>query len=181
MKFFKFLGWAGIGLVLLTGLVYWFLPTIGRILITQGLTEQGFTNVDVQLDRPNFHAWAIPALTFTSPAESGATSIRIDNTIITYSLGSLRKNVVEKIIIERMKIEWDSSFLDRPASPSPSLPGPQADSQLDFSGLDKGIRLPVLPFQHFSVKHIEISNPLAPPNFAAHLTQRKSGCASREV
>ena len=160
MKLMKFLGWAAIGLVLLASLAYWFLPTIARIAITQGLTEQGFTHVGVQLDRPNLHAWTIPSLTFTTPAESGGTLIHIDNTRITYSFDSLRKNVVEKVIIERMKVKWDSSFLNRPTTPSPEQ---QTYSQFEFSSLGDEISLPVLPLQHLSIKHVEISNPLAPP------------------
>jgi hypothetical protein len=163
MKFLKFLGWSVIGLVLLSGLAYWLLPTIGSMLITQGLTNRGFTNVAVALDYPSSHALTIPSLTFSTPTESGSNSIIINNTEITYSLASLLKNVVETLTIEHIKIVWDSSLLEKPTDPSSSLPSPQTDSLFDFGSLGSGAMLPVLPFQHLRVKHVEISNPLAPP------------------
>ena len=163
MKFLKFLGWSVIGLALLSGLAYWLLPTIGSMLITQGLTNRGFTNVVIHLDYPSSHALTIPSLAFSTSAESGASSIIIDNTEITYSLDSLLNNVVDAVNIEHMRIVWDSSLLERPSSQSPSLPAPQTDSQFDFTSLGSGAPLPVLPFQHLHVKHLEISNPLAPP------------------
>jgi hypothetical protein len=94
MKFLKFLSWSVIGLALLSGLTYWLLPTLGSMLITQGLTNRGFTNVVVNLDHPGSHALTIPSLAFTIPLESGSTSIIIHNTEITYSLDSLLNNVV---------------------------------------------------------------------------------------
>ena len=163
MKILKFLGWSVIGLVLLSGLAYWLFPTLGSRLITEGLTNRGFTNVVVNLDHPGSHALTIPSLAFTTPLESGSNSIIIHNTEITYSLDSLLNNVVEAVNIEHMRIVWDSSLLERPSSQSPSLPTPQTDSQFDFTSLGSGVPLPVLPFQHLRVKHVEISNPLAPP------------------
>ena len=163
MKFLKFLGWSVIGLVLLSGLAYWLLPTIGSMLITQALTNRGFTNVVVHLDYPSSHALTIPSLAFSTQAESGANSIIINNTEITYSLDSLINNVVETVNIEHIKITWDSSILERPSSQSSSLPAPQTDSQFDFTSFGSGAPLPVLPFQHLRVKHVDISNPLAPP------------------
>jgi len=163
MKLLKFLGWSVIGLALLSGLTYWFLPSLGSMLITQGLTNHGFTNVVVNLDHPDSHALTIPSLAFTTPLESGSTSFIIHNTEITYSLDSLVNNVVEAVNIEHMRIVWDSSLLEKPSSPSPSLPTPQTDSLFDFTSFGSGALLPVLPFQHFRVKHAEISNPLAPP------------------
>ena len=41
-----------VGLVLLSGLAYWILPTMASMLITQGLTNRGFTNVEINIDRP---------------------------------------------------------------------------------------------------------------------------------
>ena len=89
-----------IGLALLSGLAYWLLPTIGRILITQMLTNRGFTNVKIHIDRPNTHALTIPSLAFSTSAESGASSIIIDNTEITYSMDSLLNNVVDAVNID---------------------------------------------------------------------------------
>ena len=62
MKFLKFLGWSVIGLALLPGLAYWLLPTIGSMLITQGLTNRGFTNVVLHLDYPS--TWAAQELVY---------------------------------------------------------------------------------------------------------------------
>ena len=62
MKFLKFLGWLVIGLTLLSGLTYWLLPTIGGMLITQELTNRGFTNVVVHLDYPGSNRLVIPSL-----------------------------------------------------------------------------------------------------------------------
>ena len=163
MKILKFLGWSMIGLVLLAGLAYGFLPAVGTTLITQGLTNRGFSNVEIIIDRPGTHTLTIPSLAFRTPPESGATSISINNTEITYSLDSLLNNVVETVNIERMRVLWDSSLLDRPSSQSPSSPGNQPDSQFDLSTLGSGIPLPVLPFQHLRIKQVDISNPLAPP------------------
>ncbi|MDH3770198.1 MAG: hypothetical protein OET79_04305, partial [Nitrospirota bacterium] len=163
MKFLKFLGWSVIGLVLLSGLVYWLLPTIGGMLITQRLTNRGFTNVVVHLDYPSSHALTIPSLAFSTPAESGSNSTIINNTEITYSLDSLLNNVVDAVNIEHMKIVWDSSLLERLSSQSPSLPAPQPYSQFDLTVFGTEAALPALPFQHLRVKHVEISNPLAPP------------------
>lgn len=152
-----------IGLVLLSGLAYWFVPTIGNMLITRELSNRGFTNVVVHLDYPRSHALTIPSLAFRTPAESGSTSIIIDNTEITYSIDSLLNSVVEAVNIEHMRIVWDSSLLERPLSQSPSSPSSQPDSQFAFTSFGSGVPLPVLPFKHFRVKHVEISNPLAPP------------------
>lgn len=152
-----------IGLVLLSGLAYWLFPIIGSMLITQGLTNRGFTNVVVQIDYPGSHTLTIPSLAFSTQAESGANSIIINNTEITYSLDSLINNLVETVNIEHIKITWDSSLLERPSSQSSSLPAPQTDSQFDFMSFGSGAPLPVLPFQHLRVKHVDISNPLAPP------------------
>ncbi len=160
MKFLKFLGWAAIGLVLLAGLAYGFLPTIGRILVTQGLTDRGFTNVEVIINRPSFNALTIPLLTFHTPPESGSTAISIDNTEITYSLNSLLNNVVENVNVERMKIDWDSSLLEKPSALASSAP---TTPPFDFSSFDSSDGLPVLPFQHLLVQQVAISNPLAPP------------------
>ena len=163
MKFLKSLGWSVIGLVLLSGLAYWLLPTIGSMLITQALTNRGFTNVVVQIDYPSSHALTIPSLAFSTQSESGSNSIIINNTEITYSLDSLINNIVEAVNIEHIKIVWDSSLLERPSSQSPSLPARQTDSQFNFTSFGSGAPLPVLPFQHLRVKHVNISNPLAPP------------------
>ncbi len=160
MKFLKFLGWAAIGLVLLAGLAYGFLPTIGQILITQGLTNRGFTNVVVHLNRPGFNALTIPLLTFHTPPESGSTSISIDNTEITYSLNALLNNVVENVNVERIKIIWDSSLLENSSVPVSSSP---TASPFDFRSLRPSDSLPVLPFEHFLVQQMDISNPSAPP------------------
>ena len=119
MKLFKILGWTAIGFVILSGMAYWFLPTIGRILITQELTIRGFTNVEIHINRPNAHALTIPSLMFRTPRKYGATSINIDNTIITYSLDSLLNRQVETVNIEHMKIAWDSSLLEQPSSSAP--------------------------------------------------------------
>ncbi len=152
-----------LGLVILAGLTYAFLPTISKVLITQGLTNRGFSNVEVIIDRPGTHTLTIPLLAFRFPPESGSTSISIDNTEITYSLDSLLNNVVETVNIERMKIVWDSSLLEKPSAPSPSSPPSQPDSQFDLRTLGSGAPLPVLPFQHLRIKQVDISNPLAPP------------------
>ena len=109
-----------LGLILLAGLAYGFLPTISKALITQGLANRGFTNVDININRPNIHALTIPLLTFRTPPESGSTSISIDNTKITYSLDALMNNMVDTVTIEGMKIAWDSSLLEKPSAPSPS-------------------------------------------------------------
>lgn len=152
-----------IGLVLLSGLAYWLLPTIGSMLITQELTNRGFTNVVVHLDYPSSHRLTIPSLAFSTPTESGSNTIIIDNTEITYSLGSLLNNVVDGVNIEHMRIVWNSSLLERPSSQSSPLPTPQVDSQFNFSPFITDARLPALPFQHLRLKHVEISNPMAPP------------------
>ena len=152
-----------VGLVLLAGLAYGLLPTIGRILITQGLTNRGFTNVEINIDRPGTHVLTIPSLAFHTPAESGSNSIIINNAEITYSLNSLLNRVVDAINIEHIRIEWNSSLLERPAAPSPSLPAQQTDSPFPFMAFGSEGMLPVLPFQHFRVKTLDISNPLAPP------------------
>ena len=157
MKFFKFLGWAAVGLVLLAGLAYVFLPTIGRILVTQGLTDRGLTDVEVIINRPSFNALTIPLLTFHTPPESGSTSISIDNTEITYSLNSLLNSVVKNVNIERIKIVLDSSLLEEPSTSAPTTP------PFDFSSLGTSDSLPVLPFQHLLIQKMDISNPLAPP------------------
>jgi len=163
MKFLKFLGWSMVGLVLLAGLVYWFLPTISKMLLTQGLTNRGFTNVEITIDRPSTHALTIPSLAFRTPLEFGATPISIDNTEITYSLDSLLNRTVDAVNIEHMTIAWNSSLFESPSSPSPSFPTPQPDAQFDLTWLRSGPILPVLPFQHVHVKQLDISNPLAPP------------------
>ena len=163
MKFFKFLGWAAIGLVLLVSLIYRFFPTIGRMLIAQGLADHGFTHVEVNINRPNAHTLTIPLLAFRTPAESGSTSIIIKNTEITYSLDSLLHNVVDRVNIEHMKIEWDFSIIERPTTPSPSVPGSATDSQFAFTSFGSETMLPLLPFNHLRLNHVEISNPLAPP------------------
>ncbi len=151
------------GLGLLACLAYGFLPTIGGMLITQGLTNRGFTNVVVHLDYPSAHALTIPSLAFSTPVESGSISISINNTEIMYSLDSLVNNVVDTVNIGHMKIIWDSLLLERSSASSPSLPAPQSDSQFDFTSFSSGAMLPVLPFQHLHVHHVDISNPLAPP------------------
>ena len=163
MRLLKFLGWSIVGCILLVGLVYGFLPTIGRMLITQNLTNHGFTNIEITIDRPGIEALTIPSLAFRTPPESGATSISIDNIAITYSFDSLLNNVVETVTIEHMKIVWDSSILDRTSSPLPSSPATQTNSQFALSSLGSGVPLPVLPFQHFRVNQVDISNPWAPP------------------
>jgi hypothetical protein len=164
MKILKFLGWSMVGLVLLAGVAYGFLPAIGTTLITQGLTNRGFSNVEIIIDRPGTHTLTIPSLAFRTPLESGAISININNTEITYSLDSLLNNVVETVNIEAMRVIWDSSLLNRPSSQSPSSPPSQSDSQFDLRTLGSGAPLPVLPFQHLRVKQVDISNPLAPPS-----------------
>ena len=160
MKVLKFLGWSVFGLVILAGLAYGFLPAIGTTLITQGLTNRGFTNVEITINSPGTHGLMIPSLAFRTPPESGSTSISIDNTEIIYSLDSLLNNVVETVNIERMKIVWDSSLLEKPSAPSPSHP---TDSPFEFRSFGSGAMLPVLPFQHLRINHVDISNPLAPP------------------
>ncbi len=160
MKFLKFLGWAAIGLVLLAGLAYGFLPTIGQVLITHGLIDRGFTNVVVHLNRPSFNALTIPLLTFRMPPDSGSTSISIDNTEITYSLSSLLNNVVENVNVERIKIVWDSSLLEKSSAPASSS---TTASPFDFRSLVTSESLPVLPFEHLLVQQVDISNPSAPP------------------
>ncbi len=160
MKFLKFLGWAAVGLVLLVGSVYGFLPTIGRILVTQGLTDRGFTNVEVIINRPRFNVLTIPLLTFHTPPESGSTSIRIDDIEISYSLNSLLNNVVENVNVERMKIDWDSSLLEKSSAPASSAP---TTPPFNYSSFDSSDGLPVLPLQHLLVQQVDISNPLAPP------------------
>jgi len=160
MKVFKFLAWSIVGLILLIGLAYGFFPAIGTMLINQGFTTRGFTNVEITINRPTTDALTIPWLTFRSPPESGATLISIENTEITYSLDSLLNNVVENVNIEQMKILWDSSLLEQPSTPSPA---PPTDSPFDFRAFGSGDILPVLPFQHLRVNHVDISNPLAPP------------------
>ncbi len=152
-----------VGLVLLAGLAYGFLPTIATIAITQGLTNRGFTNVEITINRPGIHTLTIPSLAFRTPPESGATSISINNTEITYSLDSLLNNVVETVNIEHMRVLWDSSLLDKPSSQSPSSPPSQPDSHFDLRTLGSGAPLPVLPFQHLHINQVDISNPLAPP------------------
>ena len=163
MKFLKFVGWSVIGLLLLAALAYGLFPTLASMMFTQVLTSRGYENVIVHLDYPSSHALTIPSLAFRTPAESGSTSISIDNTEITYSLDSLLHNVVEAVNIEHIKIVWDSSLLERPLSQSPSSPASRPDSQFAFTSFGSGVPLPVLPFKHFRVKHVEISNPLAPP------------------
>lgn len=163
MKFIKFLGWGMISLVLLASLAYAFLPTIGRILIAQELSNRGFTNIKVHIDRPSLHTLTIPLLVFHTSPKTGSTSIAINNTAITYSLDSLFNNRVQTVTIEQMKVEWNSSFLDQPPDQSSSLPGPQVDSQFALRSLASG--LPVFPFQHLRLNHMEISNPNAPPTF----------------
>jgi len=163
MKFLNFVGWSVIGLLLLSGLAYGLFPTIASMVIVQGLTNHGFTNVEINIDRPSTYALTIPSLSFRTPIESGSTSVIINNTEITYSLDSLLNRVVEAVNIEHMKIVWASSLLERPSAPSPSLPAPQTDSQFVLKSLSSGHLLPVLPFQHLRLNHVDISNPLAPP------------------
>lgn len=152
-----------IGLILLSGLAYGLLPTIGKMLITQGLTNRGFSNVEITIDRPGTNTLTIPSLAFSTLAESGSNSIIIDNTEITYSLASLVNNVVDTVNIEHMSIVWDSSSLERSSSQSPSSPASQPGSQFDPSSFGSRAMIPVLPFQHLRVHHVDISNPLAPP------------------
>ena len=159
MKFLKILGWSVFVLILLTGVVYGFLPAIGTMLITQGLTTRGLTNVEITIDRPGLNSLTIPWLTFRTPPESGATSISIENMEIIYSLDSLLNNVVENVNVERVKIVWDSSLLEKPSAPSAS---PPMDSG-NLRAFGSGSLLPVLPFQHLRITHVDISNPLAPP------------------
>ena len=149
-----------LGVVLLTGVVYGFLPAIGTMLITQGLINRGFTNVEITINRPTTYTLIIPWVTFRSPPESGATLISIENMEITYSLESLLNNVVENVNIEQMQIVWDSSLLEKPSTPSPT---PPTDSPFNFRAFGSVDILPVLPFQHLRVNHVDISNPLAPP------------------
>ena len=163
MKILKFLGWVIISFVILIGLALWFLPTIGRILITQELTERGFTNVVVHLDYPSAHAWTIPSLAFRTPEKLGEISISIDNTTITYSLDSVLNKRVETINIEHMKIGWNSSLLARRSAPSQASAPPSTDSQFDFPKLEFGTTLPILPFQHLRIENAEMTNPQAPP------------------
>jgi hypothetical protein len=163
MKFLKFLGWSIVGLVLLVGLTYWFFPTIGRMVITQGLTNRGYTNIEVNIGRPSTHALTIPSLKFRTLAESGAATFIIDNTEITYSLDSLLNNMVNAVNIEHMKIIWDSSLPERPSAHSQPGQTTQADTQFDLRALSADSMLPVLPFQHLRFNHVEISNPMAPP------------------
>ena len=162
MKFLKFLGWSLVGLILLAGLAYGFLPTIGRIIITQGLNNHGFTNVEMTIDRPGLHALMIPSLAFRTPPESGSTPIIIQHTEITYSLDSLLNNALEAVNIGHIKIVWDSSLLER-SSDIASIPDTEQDLPFAFPSLNSGAILPVLPFRHLRVNHVDISNPLAPP------------------
>jgi hypothetical protein len=151
-----------VGLVLLVGLAYGFFPTIARILITQVLTNQGFTNIEINIHRPDTHALTIPSLAFHTPEGSGSTSVAINNTEITYSFDSLMNNVVKTVNIEQIKIIWDSALLNSSTDPLPS-PGPQPDSPLAFLSFGSEAMLPILPFQHLQVNRLDISNPLAPP------------------
>ena len=162
MKFLKFLSWGVVGLALLAGLAYWLSPTIGSTLITQGLTNRGFTNIEIHIDHPSAQALTIPLLAFHTPKETGSTRITINNTSITYSLGSLLNKVVDAITIEHVGIEWDSSLLEEPPAPSSSSFEPQSNFQFDLRALAS--KLPALPFQHFRINHMEISNPHAPPS-----------------
>ena len=164
MKIVKFLGWAIIGLIVLTSLTYAFLPSIGSLLITQALSNQGFTNISINMTRPTTQALTIPSLKFHTPTESGSAAIDIHDTTITYSLASLLENVVEDVTIEHIKIEWDSSFLNTPKTPSSASQDPQENSQNIFRSFGSKEFLPLLPFQHLVVKKMDISNPSAPPS-----------------
>jgi hypothetical protein len=180
MKFLKFVGWSVIGLLLLSGLAYGLFPTIASMVITQGLINRGFANVIVRLGHPGPHALTIQSLSFSTPVESGAVSITINNTEITYSLDSLLNSVVETVNIERITIAWDFSSLESPSSPAPSFPTTQPDSQFDLTWLRSGPILPVLPFRHLRVKQLDISNPLAPPalqqiSITAHIDSLPEG------
>ncbi len=163
MKFLKFVGWSAFGLLLLTSLVFWYLPTLASMAITQGLTSRGFENVSATLDYPNTTALRIRSLAFNTPTEFGSNSISIENTEITYSLGSLLNRMVEGVEIEHIAIIWDSSLLEKDSAQSPSSPTNQSDAPFDFSTFDSGIPFPILPFQHLHIKQADISNPLAPP------------------
>ncbi len=163
MKFFKFLGWSVIGLILLTSLAYGFLPSIGNLLITQGLSNRGFTNISINMTRPTLQTLTIPSLIFHTPTESGSAAIYIHDTTITYSLDSLLGNIVEAVNIEHIKIEWDSSFLNTPKNPSSASQVPQEDSRNIFTSFGSEGFLPLLPFQHLVVKKMDIFNPSAPP------------------
>jgi len=165
MKFLKFVGWSVIGLLLLSGLAYGLFPTIASMVIANGLTSRGFKDVSVNLDYPSSQALIIRSFAFTTPEESGSTSISIHNTEITYTLRSLLHRMVDTVDIEHIGIIWDSSLLERPSSPSPSVSARQTDSQFDLTSLGSVTPLPVLPFQHLRINHVEISNPLAPPTF----------------
>ncbi len=169
MKFLKFFGWIVSGIVLIGGLAYGLLPTIGKMMITQGLTNSGFTNVAININYPSLRTLTIPSLVFRTPATSGATSISIDNTTIHYSLTSLWNNVVEEVVVEHMKIVWNSSLLDTPTAPAPGLPTTQTNSSFPFGSLRSRAKLPILPFKHFRVQQLDVSNPLAPPTLQ-HIT-----------
>ncbi|MDH4195058.1 MAG: YdbH domain-containing protein [Nitrospirota bacterium] len=180
MTFLKFLGWSIVGFVFLAGLVYWVLPTIGKTLITQGLTNRGFTHVEITIDRPTTHALTISSLSFRTPAESGSTSISIDNTEITYSLDSLVNRSVDAVNIEHMTIAWNSSLFERSSPSAPSFPTPQPDAPFDLTWLRSEPILPVLPFRHLHVTQLDISNPLAPPalqqtSITAHINSFPEG------
>ena len=165
MKFFKLLGWCTVGLVFLTGLAYGLLPTIASRVITQELTDRGFTNVGITIDRPGTHILTIPSLAFHTPPESGSHSLVINNAEITYSLHSLLNRAVDAINIEHIRIEWNTSVRDRPATSLPSVPTQQTKPPFPLKVFGPKGMLLVLPFQHFRVKHLDISNPLAPPAF----------------
>lgn len=180
MKFLKCVGWSVIGLLLLSGLAYGLLPTLASLLITQGLTNRGFENVNVHLGHPGSHSLTIHAFSFSTPVESGSVSITIDNTEITYSLDSLLNTIVDTVNIEHMTMAWNSLALESPSSPSPSFPTTQPDSQFDLTWLRSGPTLPVLPFRHLRVTQLDISNPLAPPalqqvSITAHLDSLPEG------
>jgi hypothetical protein len=119
MKFLKFLSWSVIGLALLSGLTYWLLPTLGSMLITQGLTNRGFTNVVVNLDHPGSHALTIPSLAFTIPLESGSTSIihvEISNPLAPQALQQISINISMDALQERYEgtihLEGDDLLLN---------------------------------------------------------------------
>ena len=162
MNIVKFFGWVLFGLIILAGLAYGALPYLVTTVVTQQLTQRGLANVVVQVSYPTAHLLQIPMVSFTTPEQSGSSSIAIRDTQIKYSLDSLINNAVDSVTIAHMRIDWNASLPYSPSPQSPSDPPEDQKSPVDLSFLRAPLKLPLLPFRHIQIKEMRISNPSAP-------------------
>ncbi|GJL56601.1 MAG: hypothetical protein NPIRA02_37330 [Nitrospirales bacterium] len=152
------LWWWLLGLLLLSIAGYSGFPYIASTVLTEALTQQGFTHVSIRLGYPTTHSLPIHMLTFQKDIAEASYQGTFHNIEMTYQLPQLFDGQLAQIVIGNGELAIKPVSSKPPAEQAPaSFSAPHSPS---FTIDEMLLPFPRLPFEQLIIGHIAIDRSL---------------------